>query len=88
MFNLYVCVLSHSVMSNSLLLCPWGFSRQEYWNGLLCPPSGDLLNPGIKPRSPALQSDSLLSESPEKPTKPRFNVTAVWFPIAERDLSQ
>ena len=49
-----------SVVSNSLhahgleptrLLCPWGFSRQEYWSGLPCPPPGDLLNPGIKPMS-------------------------------------
>ena len=44
------------------LLCSWGFSRQEYWGGLPCPPPGDLPNPGIKPRSPALQVDSLLSE--------------------------
>ena len=29
-----------------------GFSRQEYWSGLLCPPPGDLPNPGIKPTSP------------------------------------
>ena len=28
-----------------------GFSRQEYWNGLQCPPPGDLPNPGIKPAS-------------------------------------
>ena len=28
-----------------------GFSRQEYWSGLLCPPSGDLPNTGIKPMS-------------------------------------
>ena len=46
------------------LLCPWGFSSQEYWSGLPCPPPGDLPNPGIKPRSPALQVDSLLSEPP------------------------
>ena len=26
-----------------------GFSRQEYWSGLLCPPPGDLSNPGIEP---------------------------------------
>ena len=31
-----------------------GFSRQEYWNGLLFPPPGDLLYPGIKHMSPAL----------------------------------
>ena len=28
-----------------------GFSRQEYWNGLLCPSPGDVLNPGIEPTS-------------------------------------
>ena len=39
-----------------------GFSRQEYWCGLLSPSPGDLPNPGIKPRSPALQVDSLPSE--------------------------
>ena len=44
------------------LLCPWGFSRQEYWSGLPYPSSGDLPNPGIKPGSPALQADSLPSE--------------------------
>ena len=31
-----------------------GFSRQEYWNGLPCPPPGDLPNPVIKPTSPAM----------------------------------
>ena len=69
-------VLSCSVMSNSVrpyrltpakLLCPWGFSRQESWSGLPRPPSEDLSNPGIKPRSPALQMDSLPSEPPGKP---------------------
>ena len=35
------------------------FSRQEYWNGLPCPPSGDLLDPGMEPVSPALQVNSL-----------------------------
>ena len=48
------------------LLCPWGFSRQEYWSGLPCPPLGDLPNPGVEPRSPTLQADSLLSEPPGK----------------------
>ena len=33
------------------LLCPWGFSKQEYWTGLLCPSPGDLPDPGIKPVS-------------------------------------
>ena len=44
-----------------------GFSRQEHWSGLPCPPPGDLPNPGMEPRSPALQADSLLSEPPRKP---------------------
>ena len=36
-----------------------GFSKQEYWRGLPFPPPGDLPNPRIEPRSPALQADSL-----------------------------
>ena len=40
------------------------FSKQEHWSGLPFPSPRDLPNPGIKPGSPALQSDSLLSESP------------------------
>jgi len=43
-----------------------GFSRQEYWSGLPFPSPGDLTDPGIEPRSPALQADSLLSEPPGK----------------------
>ena len=39
-----------------------GFSRQEYWSGLPFPSPGDLPNPGIEPRSPALQADALTSE--------------------------
>ena len=45
-----------------------GFSRQEYWSGLPFPSPGDLPNPGIKPRSPALQADTLTSEPPGKPS--------------------
>ena len=44
-----------------------GFSRQECWSGLPFPSPGDLPNPGIDPRSPALQADALPSEPPEKP---------------------
>ena len=47
------------------------FSRQGYWSGLPCPPPGDLPNPGIKPRSPALQADSSPSEPPGKPKNTR-----------------
>ena len=68
---IWLFVLSRSVMFNSLwphglqntrLPCPWGFSRQEYWSGLLCPPLGNLPNPGIEPRFPTLQVDFLPSE--------------------------
>ena len=74
--GLCCAVLRHSVASDSLrphglwparLLCPWGFSRQEHWSGLPCPLPGDLPNPGVEPRSPTLQADSLLSEPPGKP---------------------
>ena len=47
------------------------FSRQEYWHGLPCLPPGNLPNPGIEPRSPALQADSWLSEPPGKPKNTR-----------------
>ena len=46
-----------------------GFSRQEYWSGLPFPSPGDLHNPGIEPVSPALQTDTLLSEPPGKPNQ-------------------
>ena len=48
-------------------LLSMGFSRQEYWSGLPCPPPGNLPIPGIKPRSPALQVNFLPSEPPGKP---------------------
>ena len=60
-----------------LFVTPWtaayqalrsmGFSRQEYWSGLPFPSPGDLPNPGIEPRSPALQTDTLPSEPLGKP---------------------
>ena len=62
-----VSALSHSVMSDFVtcgllparLLCPWGFSRQEYWSGLhACPPPGDSPKPGIETGCHALQADS------------------------------
>ena len=73
--SLACVVLCSSVMSNFLwqhrllptrLLCPWGFSRQKYRNRLPCPPPGDLPDPGIGPRSPVLQADSLPAELPGK----------------------
>ena len=53
------------------------FSRQEYWSGLPFPSPGDLPNPGIEPRSPALQADALTSEPPGKP----------WFSVWESKFS-
>ena len=44
-----------------------GFSRQGYWSGLPFPSPGDLPSPGIKPRSPAMQEDSSLTELTGKP---------------------
>ena len=43
------------------------FCRPEYWSGYPFPSPGDLPNPGIKPRSPTLQADSLLAEPQGKP---------------------
>ena len=55
--------VSHSVVSNYLQTyqasMSMEFSRQESWNGLPFPSPGDLPNPGIERRSPALQVDSL-----------------------------
>ena len=61
---------SHSVMSN--IATPWTiqcveFSRLEYWSGQPFPSPGDLPNPGIEPRSPALWADSLPVELQGKP---------------------
>ena len=65
------------------LLCPWGFSRQEYWSGLPCPALGDLPNPGINLGSPALQADSLPAELPGKPPTewkgtPKFGIPQIF----------
>ena len=59
-------VASDSGLQPARVLCPWGFSRREYWSGLPFPPPGDLPDPGIELASPALQADSLLSEPPGK----------------------
>ena len=67
-----------SIIGVRLFATPWtiahqalpsmGFSRQEYWSGLPFPSPGDLPDPGIKPKSPALEADALTSESPGKPS--------------------
>jgi len=45
-----------------------GFSQQENWSGLPCPPPEDLPDPEIKPVSPALQADSLLLSNGGSPS--------------------
>ena len=76
-----MCVCVHSLCTCVwLFVTPWtvahqaplsmGFSRQEYWSGLPCPPPGDLPKPGIEPgslMSPALVADSLPLVPPGKP---------------------
>ena len=54
-----------------------GFSRQECWSGLPFPSPGDLPDPGIKPRSPALQADALLSEPPGKPSSLGYKLSQI-----------
>ena len=61
-----------------LFMTPWtvalqappsmGFSRRKNWSGLPFPSPGDLPDPGIEPRSPALRADALTSEPPGKKT--------------------
>ena len=77
-----MCALGHSVMLNSLrpphelhehqAPLSMGFSKQEYWSELPFPPPGDLLNPGIKPRSsasPALADRFFTTEPPTRVQK-------------------
>ena len=75
--NSFLCLVTQSCLtlcdpmnySPARLFCPWRFFRQEYWSGLPCPPPGDLPNPEIKPRSPAVQVNSLPSEPPGNPNQ-------------------
>ena len=53
-------LMDHSLPGSSIP----GFSRQEYWSGLLFPSPGDLLDLRVEPGSPKLQADSLPSEPP------------------------
>ena len=82
-----VCVLVPSHVR--LFEIPWtvayqtslsiGLLRQEYWSGLPVPFPGDLPNPGIETRFPALQMDSL----PSKPTREAIYTAA---PHSMQDL--
>ena len=59
-----------------------GFSRQENLSGFPCPPPGDLLYPGTKPASPALQVDSLRTEPPGKPLLAYYIIIIIIFGCA------
>ena len=64
--------MSSSATANTVAIqapLPTRFPKQEYWSGLPFPSPGDLCSPGIEPRSPALQADSLLTEPPGKQKK-------------------
>ena len=58
-------------MSHGLVACQASlsieFSKQEYWSGWPLHSPGDFPDPGIEPRSPALQANSLLFEPPGEP---------------------
>ena len=69
-----MCVCMLSCFSHvQLFATPWivarqaplsmGFSRQEYWSGLPCPPAGDLPDPEIEPASPALAGEFFTSSA-------------------------
>ena len=72
----FKCVLSHFSRVR-LFATPWtvacqaplsmGFSSQEYWSGLPCPPQGNLPHPRIESASPALLAGSLTAEPSGKP---------------------
>ena len=66
--RLYVLV-KVKVAQSCLTIQSMEFSRPEYWSGQPFLSPGDLPNPGIEPRSPALQVDSLPAEPPGKPKK-------------------
>ena len=60
------------------LLCPQRFSRQKYWVGLPCPPSGDLLTSGTEPTNLCLlhwQAGSLPLAPPGKPYNNQYYYT-------------
>ena len=64
------------------LLCPWGFSRQEYWNGLPCPSPEDFPDPGITPVSHYLEANCFSAKFHKTlyiREKPEFGLTCPTF---------
>ena len=67
MLGVCVCVFSCSIVSDSVVDCgppgsSWNFLGKNTGVGCHFPPPGDLPNPGIEFKSPALQADSLPAE--------------------------
>ena len=56
-----------------------GFPRQEYWSGFPFSSPGDLSDPGVKPRCPALEAEYSLSESQESPILQDPFITLIFF---------
>ena len=69
-----------------------GFSRQEYWSRLPCPPPGDLPDPGMEPMTPALagrfftsnttgkaQCELYTSINPNNNLLPEFLIQLFWY---------
>ena len=63
-----------------------GFSRQEYWSGLPCPPPGDLLDPGIRTRISCVFCFARRFFTAERPWKPLSVYTAKWTPSGSWNL--
>ena len=66
----------------------YGFSRQEYWSGLPCPPSGDLPDPGIKSMSLISPACSLTGQGTKILTIPPTLKQTSQMPEREVDFSQ
>ena len=100
------CILSRFSRVR-LFVTPWvvvcqaplsmGFSRQEYGSRLLCPPPGDLPDPGIEPRSPASSASQAVSlllslwgsqYAAHKPINPRPVGTRWSLPITSPATNQ
>ena len=101
-----MCVCARSLQSCPTLCHPWtvahqaplsmGFSGQDYWSGLLCPPPGDLPNPGTGPESlvsPELAGGFFTTSAawkacvyPEKTTIPKDICTPMFTAAAAKSL--
>ena len=93
-----VCVCVQLLNPVQLFVTPWtvalqaplsmGFPRQEYWNGLPCPPPGDLPDPGIEPTSvasPELAGGFFITAPPRKHMDPALDIPFSFGPDSFAD---